>query len=73
MTIQKITWCVIMEISYSIVRVRGTVRWLVVACLFYWESLCFYTVPQVAKDKFSSFVGFIMSYRELYEFFLAFG
>lgn len=64
MTIEQITWWV-MEISYSIVHVRGTVGWVVVTCLFYWEYLCFYTVPQGATDKFSDFVGFIMSYRGL--------
>ena len=49
--------------SYSIVSVRGTVSWVVVTCLFYWEYLCFYTLR-----GFSDCVGFIMNYRGLHEF-----
>ena len=40
-------------------------------CLFYWESLCFYTGGGGgggATDKFSDFEGFIMSYRGLCKF-----
>ena len=35
----------------------------IVTCLFHWECLCFYAVPQGARDKFSDFVGFIVSHR----------
>ena len=35
----------------------------IVTCLFHWECLRFYTVPQGARDKFSDFMAFIISSR----------
>ena len=59
MTIEQITRRM-MEISYPIVHVRGTRALVLLGILF-----CAFTVPQGTTDKFSDFVGFIMSYRGL--------